>query len=104
MNFKTRFLEAVQGRRYPWPREAGDFPEAPALQDDDVNFILAEHIRRKYEGRKYITGGNSTGPGKETRSRGKAGGISRLIRALLNKKDRLQREVKELEDETISEK
>jgi len=97
MDFKTRFLEAAQGRRHPWPIEPGDFREAPALQDDDVAFIFKEHIDRKYGSRKYISGGNGDDPKK-------AGGILRLIRALLNKKDRLQREVERLEHETISEK
>ena len=53
------FKKVFKGKRLLPEKEPGPLRESPDLQDDDINFILSEHILRKYGDREYY------GPGAD---------------------------------------
>lgn len=108
MRLIERFRLAFEGKRIVPPREAGPISDHPGLQEDDVDFILGEHLLRKYSDRVFY------GPGAEAAEARRAERINPIsvmgevkempirtrkrkardtITTLIHKRDKLKREV-----------
>lgn len=115
MSLVDIFKLVFRGKRPSLMKEPGPISEAPALQDNDIHFILREHILRKFGDREFY----GPGAGEVGQQRARSLGIAplgkaevprpkkekparkrksrNLLAGLIQKRDKLKREIEDHE-------
>ena len=106
-----------QGKRLMPPKETGPIAEAPDLQEDDIDFILSEHVLRKFGDREFygpgaeearlrrdralgripLTEETEKAPTPKKRKSAREKKPRNLLAALIKKRDKLKKEIEKYE-------